>query len=99
MGKVGILSRCEELKLLEDQGWDPVGIISVDFPGELDEFLELPSVPQFNRVYRDGGWACHACTFTGCRPHLITFPGVVQTDYSIRVHDTSGLRGNVNPRV
>lgn len=45
MGKVGILSRGEELKLVEDQGWDPVGIISVDFPGELDEFLELPSVP------------------------------------------------------
>jgi hypothetical protein len=64
MGKVGILSRCEELKLIEDQGWDPVGIISVNFPRELDEFLELPSVPQFNTAYRNRERTCHVCTST-----------------------------------
>jgi len=53
MGKVRILPRREELKLGEDQGRDPIGIVPVDFPRERDEFLELPSVPQFNGAYRD----------------------------------------------
>ncbi len=45
MGKVRILSRREELELVEDQWRDPVGIVPVDLPWERDELLELPSVP------------------------------------------------------
>jgi hypothetical protein len=51
MRKVRILKRREELKLVEDQEWDPVGVIPIDSPRELDECLELPSVPQFGWAY------------------------------------------------
>ena len=68
MRQVGILSRGEELKLVEDQGRDPVGIVSVDSPRKLDELLELRSVPQFNTAYRDRGRTCHVCTSTEVGP-------------------------------
>src|SRR4029453_6261072 len=70
VGKVRILPRCEELKLIEDQGGDPVGIMPVDSPRELDECLELPSVPQFDRTYRNRDRARHACPPTDEEPHL-----------------------------
>src|ERR1700675_3042976 len=65
MGEVRILTRCEEVKLVEDQGWDPVRIIPVDSPRELDECLELLSVPQFDTAYRDRGRSRHGRILSG----------------------------------
>jgi hypothetical protein len=73
MGKIGILTRGEESKLVEDQGWDPVGIISVDIPRELDEFFELLSVTQFNTGYQNREQTRHACTSTDVNL-IILFP-------------------------
>jgi hypothetical protein len=61
MGQVRILARREELKLVEDQRGNPVGIVPINSPRELDEWLEVPSVPQFDTTYRDGDRTRHAC--------------------------------------